>query len=106
MSLLISVHKRKVAKVDAAKAAKVVAVAVAEATTMAHTGRRTTKVVKAPSTKEARKAARTSRDVVVVAAAEEEDAAAMEGFKATVTDVAFGAIAPSTAESILVKMQM
>ena len=82
-----------------------VAVAVAEATTMAHTRRRTTKVAKAAST-EARKVERSARDVVMVAAVAEKDAAAAEGFKATVTDVASGAIAPSTAESILVKMQM
>ena len=66
----------KAAKVDAAKAAKVVAVAVAEVTTKVHTGRRITKAAKAAST-EARKAARTARAVVVAAAVAEMVAAAV-----------------------------
>ena len=105
MSLLILVHVEKAAKVDAAKAAKVVAVAVAEATTKVHTGRRITKAAKAAST-EARKAARTARAVVVVAAVAEMDVAAVETFKAIAIGVESMDIALLTVESILVEMQM
>ena len=105
MSLLILVHVEKAAKVDAAKAAKVVAVAVAEATTKVHTGRRITKKAKAAST-EARKAARTARAVVVVAAVAEMDVAAVETFKAIAIGVESMDIALLTVESILVEMQM
>ena len=105
MSLLILVHVEKAAKVDAAKAAKVVAVAVAEATTKVHTGRRITKVAKAAST-EARKAARIARAVVVVAAVAEMDVAAVETFKAIAIGVESMDIALLTVESILVEMQM